>query len=79
MFDRVFWCFNMSFAMQEITDERLETMVLSGELIDKRICQFCERPLPWYRRVLGQIHCSEACQTSERFQLGKIADAVSGI
>jgi hypothetical protein len=67
----------MSFAMLETTDERLETMVLDAELIDKRICQFCERPLQWYRRALGQVHCSDACQTSERFQLGKIADTLS--
>ena len=78
MFNHVFWCFNMSIAMQGTTDERLETMVLDAQLIDKRKCQFCERPLPWYRRALRQIHCSEACQTSERFQLGKIADAISG-
>ena len=73
---RVFWCFNMSFALQQNTDERLETIVLDAGILNKHICQFCERPLPWYRRALGQIHCSEACQTSERFQLGKLADAI---
>ena len=67
----------MSCVLEQTTDESLKTVRQEEcQALDKRICQFCERPLPWYRRVIGQIHCSEACQASERFQLSKIAEAL---
>ena len=46
--------------------------------LNKRTCQFCQNPLPWHRRLFGQLHCSEVCQASERFQLSKIAEGLAG-
>ena len=60
-------------------DESLEPKPQGSYLaLDKRECQFCRNPLPWYRRLFGQLHCSEACQASERFQLSKIAEGLAG-